>query len=93
MAEVEKADIQKLHERLDKMTENFLMPINVSVGKLEQRFEDLKIPLQPCKTLNDHLSEHRKSRNIWQGGIVGFVLGLMKMGIVLAAGYLFGKKL
>lgn len=93
MAEVEKADIEKLHERLNKMTDTCLTPIKVSVGKLEQRFDDLKIPDQPCESLSEHLAEHRKNRGIWHGSLAGFVFSLIKMGVVLAAGYLFGKKL
>lgn len=63
-----------------------------TIGKLEQRFDDLIIPKQPCKILTDHLAGHSEKKKLWDRGLVGFVFGLLKMGIVLAAGYLFGKK-
>jgi len=86
------AEIGEVHKRIDSLV-TVNTGIQIELAKVGTTLLALKIPEQPCKTLNDHLGEHQKSRNIWNGGMAGFLFGLIKMGIVLAAGYLFGKKL
>lgn len=91
MSEVTKADIQRVHERLDKMVTECLMPIKVGFGKLEQRFDDLVIPKQPCKSLSAHLKKHKETKTLWNSSIVRLMFDLVKMGIVAFFTWLFVK--
>lgn len=90
MAEVTKQDIEKVHSRIDDLV-TVNTSIQVSIGKIEQRFEDLKIPEQPCCFIKKHLKNHQHTASLWQKPLVRTVIDLVKMAIVATAAYLFAS--
>ena len=101
MSEVTKEDlaivhskIGEVHQRIDDMV-TCNTAIQVSIAKIEQRFEDLVIPKQParpCQFFSEHIKNHKDTASLWQRPLVKTVIDLAKMGIVAGVTYLFVKK-
>jgi len=88
----EKADIEKLYGKIDELVRvNTEVQVDIAVIKTEMK--NFRIPVQPCSKLTQHLESHRQTKTLWNSAAVRTVMDLVKMGIVLAIGYLFGKKL
>lgn len=88
MAEVTKEDVNAIHRRIDDLV-TLDTALQVSIGRMEQRLQDLKIPQQPCQFIKKHLNNHKDTANLWQKPLVKTLIDLVKMGIVAAVTYLF----
>ncbi len=91
MSEVTKEDIAAVHSRIDEIV-TCNTAIQVSIGKIQQRFEDLTIPKQPCSELRNHIKDHKENVRIWQRPIVHTIVDLVKLGIVAFLTYVFVKR-
>jgi len=88
MSEATKEDVNAVHKRIDELV-TVNTAIQVSIGRIEQRFEDLNIPQQPCSFFSQHIKNHKNIASLWQKPLVRTVIDLVKLGIVAAATYLF----
>jgi hypothetical protein len=98
MSEVTKEDmtvvhnkIGEVHQRIDDIVK-CNTAIQVSIGKIETRFESLHIPTipeRPCQFFEDHLKDHKESVRIWQRPLVRTIVDLAKMAIVAGLTWLF----
>jgi hypothetical protein len=98
MSEVTKEDLTVVHNKIGEVHQRIddivtcNTAIQVSIAKIEQRFEDLVIPpapRQPCQFFEDHLKDHKESVRIWQRPVVRTIVDLAKMAIVAGLTWLF----
>lgn len=76
--EVTRADIDRIHTRLDQVAEGQLAQA-VALARMEERIAQIKpviVPPRPCdfhqKHLNDHAQAERDNRATWRDILVRF---------------------
>lgn len=87
MAEVAKADIERIYERMDDIardtrnqfveTNKSIRNIEVSVTKLTTILEERPRHDAPCSTLVEHLSEHKADTRIWKNTLITAVIKII----------------
>jgi hypothetical protein len=73
-AEVERDDINRIHERLDKIAEG-QMAQAVAIARIEVQIAAIKppppLPARPCQDFEKHVEEHKatekENRATWRG--------------------------
>lgn len=83
--------IGEVHQRIDDMV-TCNTAIQVSIAKIEQKFEDLVIPEppnRPCQFFEEHIKDHKESVRIWQRPVVRTVVDLVKMAVVAVLTWIF----
>lgn len=81
MADVTKADLNRIYDKLEPMAEDLAV--------VKDRMERLpELPPRPCEQLNTHLDEHKA----WKRPIIRAVIDVVKITIVGTVCFLIGKK-
>lgn len=79
MAEVTKADLNRIYDKLEPMAEDLAV--------VKDRMERLPAA-RPCQQLNNHLNEHRA----WKRPIIRAAVDMVKMAVVGAICFVIGKR-
>lgn len=98
MAAVDKEDITRIHNRIDKLEEktftkldeqtNGIGLINITLAKLCVKMDTVPKPQErPCKELSEHLDSHKNDIRTWKKSVINLLAGLVKVGIVALVGY------
>lgn len=95
MAEVSKADIERIHERMDDIardtrnqfaeTNKSIRNVEVSVTKLTTILDERPRHDTPCGTLAEHLAEHKADTRIWKNTMVTTIIKIILGASVLGA--------
>ena len=103
--EVTRADINRIHERIDTVTDRMdtmsenSTEIKVCIAKIQTKLEMAPPPpTQPCHHVEDlkkdfdgHVADHKENIKMIKRPVVRTVIELVKMGIVAAVTWLFVK--
>lgn len=85
MAEVDKEDIRRIHNRIDNIDKR-----QQSHGEILARIDQyMSMYKQPCEALVLHLEAHKETRKLWQQPIVRSIVHLLELGIVALLTWVF----
>ena len=96
MSEVSKEDINKVHERLDKLVEGQTQS-RIAIGEIQTTLKLMPKPAsRPCPEhkqlrgeFDEHIEIHKESRRLWQTPVVGMLIHLVELGTVALLTWLF----
>ncbi len=83
-----KADIEKLHEKLN--------PMAIDIGSIktwiELQPEPVKLPERPCTFFTAHVEEHKEVTTTWRRSAIRACVDVIKMAIVAVVVYFVVKR-